>query len=1281
MNNEKKKKEENIDLTYLYLYYQQIIDNQLRKIATLKKNISYKIDEIKKIDPKYELSNNDLVGGTISNMPAIMSQINQTLMYFQNILQSNRQKLIVLQQTESVVSNYLKNLETPTIVPPPEPKPVSPPAPPEPKPAPTKEYPINIDLIMDINTKIINTYQYDYYNSTNYYYNTNQNNPLNILMLLFKYSKYNISVDGLKYQTENCFVSKNELLIIEFNDRLMVISHYDDNFVQFIQTSYKKEKMNVNYGKNIPFIFYYGTITINGQKYSYYMCQFYKMNNKIIKDELNNKKNMLKNLLDTIERTVKKSIYVDDLHFENIGFDQNNEPIFIQYNSSTFRSERYGTAYVLSDFDQNNKDEYWYGSLLVILYFIFSNCYCTTFNDLMPLLFQLNQDEQKIYRLKPLYSYSVDKYFKGLYTRSKYDEILSIVNHFLSIVVFEKLKDSIQKVVIKTDITPTYEYQSFELEESDTNYGHNNLLWSSDHYVLSKDSDKQQLVKKLITDRQIKKLDDPKQFFELKRYCINGAIKPNMAAKDNPTLSFSLFIPNNISFSDINNYAFETWIKKYIVNILKLIIVFNYYFPQGNILFYVDHFLIEKLSKTNSIKHQKIINLIDQFFYIDIHENENSMRIDDIFSRFYFELLKYENHQFNSIAEELMFYLYLASIFDRETSSTDFFVYKFKKCFTEQNGHITNGYIGQLIRFISVIQTEYQWKDQTISRPLHIIWRDPHANCLTDIDSQWIKSVSKADKEILYLLPSNIMYRTEWHELISCNGKYDRRSYLAGLIQIKNSTNDKYVIPLYVYLISFGLAFILNQHNLPLVEHRSLNYEKYQGYSYGIDEYLLSNLYKIDYYLRHSLYMSHVFSSAIIPFFSGYNNLFHFCYAILMYYLQKNNIIKEKHLYFYKFIEQIELLRHNKQLWSNRLLHIILSIFPTKYLISTFMFYSIYDSNLNFYIIDVQHTINQFKEKFGYEPELNDEILEKHKLTCKTSARLQVTQWCTDQYFDLAYDQKENDRCFSANYYSGFYFDEPPDLGIGILRYPADMKYAVEALKENNLRNPLNKSDYKLKIEKNDLKNTFPNEIIVNNSNGNIHYFFIFMMLYFLEDNNTELFDEINKTYLSNIYLNNTYSDKRPDDILSTQLILSQLFWKTLNYSGYDVPPEWFNIKFDSDKNYRKFNSIVKKLSKTEKYHIFLIDILQKTDSRELTGNNKWMFPSFIKRYFERLFDGYSYEYPNPSEYDSYKMATYETESAPILSGGKYDNHYKYKYEKYKMLYLELKKSKIISQF
>ena len=162
------------------------------------------------------------------------------------------------------------------------------------------------------------------------------------------------------------------------------------------------------------------------------------------------------------------------------------------------------------------------------------------------------------------------------------------------------------------------------------------------------------------------------------------------------------------------------------------------------------------------------------------------------------------------------------------------------------------------------------------------------------------------------------------------------------------------------------------------------------------------------------------------------------------------------------------------------------------------------------------------------------------------------------------------------------------------------------------------------------------------------------VLLYFLYDKHKSLYDKINN-----------YNDMQKK---------SQLIWKTLNYSGYDIPPEWFKVNLDTEDEYRQFNSIVKELSKIDGWDIFTIYCLLASN---IIVNNIYG----VKKYFSD-FNGTvtSLKSILKTKYDQYKMATYGTETIfkSIMSGGKYGIDYKYKYEKYKKLYLELK-SKIIS--
>ena len=65
-----------------------------------------------------------------------------------------------------------------------------------------------------------------------------------------------------------------------------------------------------------------------------------------------------------------------------------------------------------------------------------------------------------------------------------------------------------------------------------------------------------------------------------------------------------------------------------------------------------------------------------------------------------------------------------------------------------------------------------------------------------------------------------------------------------------NNTNDSNFIPFEIYKQSIGMGFLINDKNeLPIEQHRHTG-EKYSKYKYGIDEYILSSLFKIDFFMK-----------------------------------------------------------------------------------------------------------------------------------------------------------------------------------------------------------------------------------------------------------------------------------------------------------------------------------------------------------------------------------------------------------------------------------------------
>lgn len=230
-------------------------------------------------------------------------------------------------------------------------------------------------------------------------------------------------------------------------------------------------------------------------------------------------------------------------------------------------------------------------------------------------------------------------------------------------------------------------------EKNDDNYGHKNIIYKGDIYFPPKEvfelhevQEKKPFNKSKEIDNMIKKklhTINEKDYLEIYRYCINKCNKPNDS--DGPTFSFSLFLPNH----KLNNepYEYKNWIENYYFKQIINILVINFYFPESNIVFYFDHYLLEKFKR---IKYDNpdldITKLFETYEYNDYHEEKGKI-ISNFIKSFLVELKKYKNHKFNNFLEKFIFTYDLASryykrnVFKNKTS--DFFVYRFKKPFLE----------------------------------------------------------------------------------------------------------------------------------------------------------------------------------------------------------------------------------------------------------------------------------------------------------------------------------------------------------------------------------------------------------------------------------------------------------------------------------------------------------------------------------------------------------------------------------------------------------------------
>ena len=350
----------------------------------------------------------------------------------------------------------------------------------------------------------------------------------------------------------------------------------------------------------------------------------------------------------------------------------------------------------------------------------------------------------------------------------------------------------------------------------------------------------------------------------------------------------------------------------------------------------------------------------------------------------------------------------------------------------------------------------------------------------------------------------------------------------------------------------------------------------------------------------------------------------------------------------FDFLKKIEKLRHNTELKNNNELRLLLSIYPTKFHFASTIFYNWYTRD-TFYkkeLINIYTLYERFKKIYGEEKliYLNDltfDNLSKFNITCLNSILSTSMEWCVNPYLKKMY---KNDNCPPANFYSGFYFDTPPSLNIGIMRQPADLKYAITALDTNKLKIPLNKSDYKLYAEKdNFIKDTLIN---IDNSKCHIKPALQNIILKFGDEVTTDFGLQMTSGELIALET----SLLKPGLITQSELWVP-LIWKALNYAGYDVKPECLHIVFDDTEKYNKFNKLVIKLAELPKWPEYAANILLYDNDNYKSTENDFDSPKVINK-------ANSYKSFQGKDHSQYKMAMYEE-----------------KYKKYKQKYIELKKN------
>ena len=519
-------------------------------------------------------------------------------------------------------------------------------------------------------------------------------------------------------------------------------------------------------------------------------------------------------------------------------------------------------------------------------------------------------------------------------------------------------------------------------------------------------------------------------------------------------------------------------------------VVFRYFIPNANIKIYFDWHLLNKILAIKD-PDNPIVNIknIPSFKVHYIMDEDYNRKINDHLVLFRNSLLDIcdKTNNTNSLEKFIMIY-HVACTWNNDYKKTgEFFSYRFADEFMENGEHITNGFIGSLLRFFPLRQQEYEHEGKKISQCKHLVWRDSHATLTGIRDAEWIKELNKLccnggkyNNEELYLL-FNSASKVQWHGFArsTLDNLVYKSSPLAGVIQICNSKiyeNDL------LYLTTIGIAFILSFDGTPILKNyrrlMSTRHGSNDSYSYGIDEYVLSGLYEMLYFRQKSIYLSCKMSKRIFMF-HGNIDLFRQRdqVGVLMFkYLVDNGYIKsyEKISIAY-FLLLLEKVRNNKKVdpYVGYLLHMIPNLYksivglfnsgeyaePKDFIEKKYSWQKIYNSILS--RCDTGHLYN----------EINKENLLKLKLFPQIGVYYDSPmEW--NQSFYLDYTLKnEHSEYDTADFYSGYYKERPPSLDIGILRCPSDLDYCIECLKKNKLVNVMNKSHYKMLLEKDDFYN------------------------------------------------------------------------------------------------------------------------------------------------------------------------------------------------------------------
>jgi hypothetical protein len=379
-------------------------------------------------------------------------------------------------------------------------------------------------------------------------------------------------------------------------------------------------------------------------------------------------------------------------------------------------------------------------------------------------------------------------------------------------------------------------------------------------------------------------------FLKIKLLTFN---EPNKKNSINPTIVMSLFWKYN------NLTEFTTLLHKYICGQILLILSYKYYNTHFNIQMYFDDLFLSELLEPNKIFTNELKNFSFSLInFLQFIENEILMQSELVgggrleqynipINEQYDDVNNIMNHVIPSFVKEMTKYnsldtknyllmLYnVASSFRYEegnitfdNSTSIFYSYKFNQPFVEIKGkkiyHIKNGYIGQLVRYISLIQEDYTLNGNIIKRNNMIMIRDGQVCAVPfkngDIKfTLLIKDICSSKKIRLFPLYFYNDYAWIRHgrvRIFNYSNDYEiniNYSLLAGMMTFCNFTNDKSCIDEMAFRRTLGLPFLLDRNKNLLFGKLRKKLEQFDSYDYGIEEFCLSNIFEDKYFIANSI--------------------------------------------------------------------------------------------------------------------------------------------------------------------------------------------------------------------------------------------------------------------------------------------------------------------------------------------------------------------------------------------------------------------------------------------